>query len=277
MKQFTSLLLAFVLVLSLFGCSNAPETQTTEPSATETTAETETTEATEPAIDTEEKLNTALQLSSYVELDASLELEKSVVVHAGELNGNGNTLTGPQYVEDSVNTENAIAIQKGKISNITLKDAYRCIGDTKANPQIGDIYLENVTVDGPTYALNFGQGGYTDQLIVDDSNLYGWSSYTGISTALFTNCTFGWDSTGANGNLRPYVDTVLTNCKFEGKTEEDGTVTPFNINLKESISGITITFEDCYVGDTLITEENINELLNVAVYNNTIRFSNTEA
>lgn len=274
MKKNLALLLALLIAVSLLGCTGAPAAQTSEP--TETTEVTETTESTVALVDTEEKLRNALETSPDVKLDASLTLQKTAVMHAGEFDGQGNTLTGPVYVEDSVDTENGIAMQSGKLKNITIKDAYRCLGDTKAAPQMGNIELENVTVDGSTYALNFGQGSFSHKLNAEECKFYGWSSYTGFSNATFTDCTFGWDSTGSNGNLRPYIDTVLTGCKFEGKVEADGSVTPFGIKLRDNISGISITLENCYVGDTLITEENAEELLDIAMFNNNLYVLNYE-
>ncbi|MBQ6839124.1 MAG: hypothetical protein IJO45_00330 [Oscillospiraceae bacterium] len=275
MKNYLAILLALVMAVSLMGCSgNQEETVPTEP---EVTAAPETEAPTEMVIDTEEKLDAALQYSGYVELGASLELTRHVVMsNDGVLDGCGNILTGPQYVEGVPATENGITMRSGRLKNITVRDAYRCIGDSKENPQTGNVRLENVTVDGPSYALNFGYGDFTGQLIADGSTFLGWSSYTGLDAATFTDCTFGWDSTGANGNLRPYVDTILIGCTFEGKTADDGSTVPFNISLRESISGITITLEDCYVGDTLLTQENVFELLNLELFENELYVSNSE-
>ena len=274
MKKYISLLLIAAMLLAFAGCGVPAEpTQPTEP---ETTAAPETTEATQPVIDTQEELQAALEASPNVELNASLELSKSIVFHAGTFDGNGYTLTAPTYVEDDVSTENGIAMQSGMLRNITIKGGYRCLGDTTQAPQMGDIGLENVSVDGSTYALNFGRGDFTYDLYAADSSFYGWSSYTGFAQALFENCTFGWDSTGDNGNLRPYVDTVLCGCKFEPKTEADGTVVPYGIVLRDTISGISITLEDCYVGDTLITSENIEELLNIDMFGNKLYVVNVE-
>lgn len=274
-KKYISLFLAMVLAISLFACSGAPEEQQTEPPATEAT-EPQPTEPETVTIDNESKLNAALLEEAYALLEASLDLKTTVVVYEGELDGNGNTLSGPLFIEDMTDTHNTLAVEGGKIRNITLKGAYRCIGDTKEHPQMDNIYLENVTLDGETYALNFGYGDFTKFLDVENSTLLGWSSYTGVTGANFTGCTFGWDSTGTNGNLRPYVDTFLTGCVFEGKVGEDGSVEPFGIVLRENIHGITITLEDCYAGDVLITQENIYELLNIEAFDNDIYVSNTE-
>lgn len=275
MEKYIAILLALAVAVSLMGCSGGQEE--TVPTEPEVTAAPETQAPTEPVIDTEEKLNTALQTSALVELGASLNLTRHVVItNEAFLDGCGNTLTGPQYVEGEPATENGVTMRSGRLENITVRDSYRCIGDSKENPQTGTIRLEDVIVDGPSYALNFGYGDFTQQLIADGSTFLGWSSYTGFAAATFTDCTFGWDSTGENGNLRPYVDTILIGCTFEGKTAEDGSTVPFNISLRENIQGITITLEDCYVGDTLLTQENIGELLNIELFDNEIYVSNSE-
>ena len=267
MKKYIAFLLA---VLLLTGCV-APA----EPTEPATEAPTEA--PTEALIDNQQALEIALQSSALVELDASIELTTHVVLSNDViLDGCDNTLTGPTYVEGQPSTENAVTMRSGRLRNITIQGGYRCLGDSAANPQTGTLRLQNVTVDGSNYALNFGHGRSTEQLIADESAFYGWSSYTGISAATFTDCTFGWDSTGSYGNLRPYVDTALIGCRFEGKTAEDGTVEPFGIVLKESITGITISMEDCYVGDTLITEENVEQLLNIELFGNELLISNFE-
>lgn len=277
MKKYVVLLLALVLAVSMFGCSGEQDVQQTQPTEPEVTAATETQAPTEAVIDTEEKLNAAFQSSGYVELSASLSLSSSVQMTTdGVFDGRDYTLTAPTYVEGQANTENGIAMSGGRLKNITILGGYRCLGDTAAIPQTGAVRLENVTVDGPNYALNFGYGRFNQQLVAEESKFYGWSSYTGFNAATFTDCTFGWDSTGSYGNLRPYVDTILIGCRFEGKTAEDGSVVPFNISLRENISGITITLEDCYVGDTLLTQENITEFLNIELFDNEIYVSNSE-
>ena len=269
-------LLPVILIAAiLFGCTAAPEAEVTDPAPIQTEPETQA--PTEALIDNQQALEIALQSSGLVALDASIELTTHVVLSNDViLDGCDFTLTAPTYTEGQPNTENAVTMRSGRLKNITIQGGYRCLGDNGGGSQTGTVRLENVTVDGPTYALNFGHGNFTGKLIADDSKFYGWSSYTGFAEVAFTGCTFGWDSTGSNGNLRPYVDTVLIGCHFEGKTAEDGTLEPFGIVLKENITGITISMEDCYVGDTLITEENVEELLNIKLFDNTLYISNSE-
>lgn len=269
------LLLTAVLLLSACGGTGAatPTTDTTAAPTTEAT-EPETTAA--PAIDNEETLTAELQTKGMATLEADIALTKEAVVNGGLLEGAGYTLTGPVYTEGDVTTENGLTVTGGTVQNVTVVDAYRCIGDSKDNPKTKDVRLNNVTVDGGSYALNFGYGSADYGLYVTECTLNGWTSYTKCKEAVFTDCTFGWGNSKSTANLRPYIDTTLMGCRFEGKTEADGTYVPFNIMFKADSSGVTLVLENCYAGDTLITQENLEELLHVDAYGNTIMVRNRD-
>ena len=264
-------LFAVLLALSMLLCGCAT---TKEPVKEE---EKQATQPTQPAgAVTEEELTAALENGSRVALGADLTLTKEVLVKGQILEGGGFTLTGPEPQEDVAETENGITVAGGTVENVKVVSTYRAIGDRKGMGANSDVRLKNVTVDGiKSYALNFGYGNGQASLFAEDSTLLGWSSYTKFQQALFTNCTFGWNSTGSQGNLRPYINTTLVGCKFEGKTEADGTVTPFNISFKSGTDGIMLTLEDCYVGDTLITQDNLNDLLKINLAGNTIVVRNS--
>ena len=276
MRKSLSLILAALLLLSMAACGETAPEQT-EPATTQAIDEPALTETTAPAIDTAQALLDALQTGEDVDLAADVTLEESAVVVGGEFRGNGYTITSPAYVEGNVNTENGLTVMAGTVRDVTILGGYRCIGDSEICPRYGNVRLYNVTVDGDGYALNFGYGKNQDKLIAEGCHFYGWSSYTGFSEALFTDCTFGWDSTGSQGNLRPYINTTLIGCRFEGKTDESGNAVPFNIHFKAGSDGITLTLEDCYVGDTLITEENLHTLLSVSQEGNRILVFNTQS
>ena len=257
-----ALVLTFALLLC--GCAGNQDTQPSE------------TEPAQVAAMTEEELSTMLANGGRVSLGADLELTREVLVDGHILDGGNMTVTGPATQEGVVETENALTVSGGTVENINIIGKYRAIGDRKGAGADSDVRLKNITVDGgDAYALNFGYGNGSATLLVEDSKLCGWSSYTKFQQALFTNCTFAWSADGSQGGLRPYINTTLVGCKFEGKTNADGTVSPFGITFKSSIEGVTLVLEDCYVGDTLITQENINELLNVQAYNNVIRVQNS--
>lgn len=269
MLKVFSVLLALTLLLC--GCNGAANGGTEGAQATEP-------QATEPAaITTEEDLKAALEAGGRVTLGADLQLTGEVVVAGTILDGGGYTITGPAYDENVETTQNAITVTGGTVENVTVKGAYRGIGVRKDMSVTTDVRLKNVTVDSETYVLNFGYGGTQSGLYVDDSTLLGWTSYTNFQQAIFTNCILGWNESGGNGTLRPYINTTLIGCHFEGKVNADGTVTPFNISFKSSTEGVTLILEDCYVGDTLITAENMNELLKVTAHSNIVQVRNTAA
>ena len=244
----------------LCACGQKPAEDTTAPTAA--------------AVTTEEALKAALEDGGRVALGGDIALSAAVVLRGHLFDGGGYTLTGPEYVENNVSTENGITIVSGSVENVTIKGAYRGIGDNKENGVSGDIRIKNVAVDSDIYALNFGYGSGMTGMFVTGSTFNGWTSYTKLAEAKFTECTFGWSESGAQGTLRPYINTTLTDCTFVSKTDADGTVTPFNISFKSGSTGISLMLENCYVGETLITQENINELLNVNLEGNTIDIRN---
>ena len=67
------------------------------------------------------------------------------------------------------------------------------------------------------------------------------------------------------------ANVTLIGCRFEGK--EDGT--KYALQFSGSVDGCLMILEDCYVGDTLITQENIGQLLKVNARKNKIEIRNT--
>ena len=268
-------LISLLLAMAMLFCACGNDGQAADVQQTEPTAPAGATTA--------EELTEMLQTGRGV-LGADLDLTAEIQVKNQILDGGGYTITGPKVQKEEVDgeqktvatTENALTVTGGTVENLTIKGQYRAIGDRKGAGPTSDVRLKNITVDGgSSYALNFGYANTGVSLFVEDSTLCGWSSYNKFETAMFTNCTFAWSENGQEGGFRPYVNTTLVGCKFEGKTEADGTVTPFSISFRESIEGVTLTLEDCYVGDTLITQENVSQLLNVKLYSNTIRVQNS--
>ena len=275
MKKIFFWLLTAALLLSMTACGNAPA-ETTVPTVATTEATTEpTTVATEPPIDSAASLNSALERNLRVTLPGDLVLEETAIVR-GELDGAGYTLTAPSYDEENSATHNGVTVLQGNVSNLTIRGGYRSIGDTRDNPTTGTVRLTNVFVEAQTNAINFGYGKTDGILYAEGCTFYGWSSYKGFSSAFFENCTFGRGNSEAKGNLRPYISTTLVNCHFESRFLEDGRKQPYALLLRDNISGITITLENCYVDGVLLTEENAYELLEIKMYDNVLRICNTE-
>ena len=167
------------------------------------------------------------------------------VIQNGEtIDGNGNTLT----VNNANGTwDGAILSSGGTVKNITITGSFRGI---MANNLTEDLIVDNVIIDGTTYTIHCDTAG-TGRIKVSNSVLNGWTSYTsGISEVTFDNCSFG-ESKGY-AYMRPYSSTTLTDCTFS-----DG----FQFDASNLDSGGTILMTNCYVGDTLITSDNLTKLL----------------
>ena len=136
------------------------------------------------------------------------------------------------------------------IENCTVTDAFRAVYVTGSaeSVTIRDSYLDAV------YPLNCS--GTTDcTLTVENTTLRGWTSYSlGTGSATFTNCEFDSETyvrpslenpeeDPVYAHLRPYDDTVFTNCTFSSA---------MTVDCGEA--GITVTFDGCeYAGEALTT------------------------
>lgn len=258
---------ALTLTLALLLCGCAGNQEPAQPAANEPA---------QTAAMTEAELAEMLETGRGV-LGADLELTQEILVDGTILDGGNCTVVGPAPQEGVVETENGITVAGGTLENIIVKGNYRTVGDRKGAGADEDVRLKNVVVDGgESYAINFGYGNGQASLYAENCTLNGWSSYTKFQKAIFTDCTFGFNASGSQGALRPYIDTSLVGCKFVGLTQADGTVVPYGINFKSGSDGIRLTLEDCYVGDTLITEENLRTLLKVNQEGNIIEVRNTQ-
>ena len=81
----------------------------------------------------------------------------------------------------------------------------------------------------------------------------GWTSYSDVHKYVsFENCRFGQGTGGYKyAFMRPYGETILTNCNFDAGFEFDSSATN------------KITFVNCYYDGVLLTAENIGTLVNV--------------
>ena len=117
----------------------------------------------------------------------------------------------------------------------------------------GTLTVSNSYLDG-TYAMNV-YGNDTGDLIVSNSDLRGWVSYSGFNNAVFTNVTFGANSNPEIYNvIRPYSKLTFINCEFDGtefwldKLPADAKATfvnsTINGELIDSVEDITIVYGD---------------------------------
>ena len=258
---------AVLAVLLLTGCAG---TKNTPPETQAAPAEPE-------PITTEEALATAVERGGRVELAGDIQLTQSLLVKNVILDGGDHTITGQEYVKEDAATENALTITGGTVQNLKIQGAYRCLGASKEHPATGDVRIKNVTADGETLALGINRGNDRGTLHVEDSTLLGWTLVGKLAVVQFTNCTLGWNSKGTGGHFRPYVDTTMIGCRFESKVDENGKETQYNITFYKTTKGVTLYLENCYVGDTLITQDNVGKLLKLTnVKNNAIVVRNSE-
>lgn len=186
-------------------------------------------------------------------------LSSTIKVDGGILDGGNNTLE----VSDNPATNFLVQTTGNSIvRNLTIEGNNQKFG-TKSTRAIytenpGDLTIANVNISGVGYALNVNTSKPAGKLLVQNSTLVGWTSFSGVFTeALFKNVNFGrgnyFDGTTfANGLFRPYQSVVLENCTFESG---------FTISLVSLPTGGKITFKNCKVGTQTLTETNIATLL----------------
>ena len=160
--------------------------------------------------------------------------EDCVVMNGGELNGNGMTIT---YSGERVNDASVgvLTTTGGRIVNLTVNgaDNGRALYVTKLT---SDLNVSNCTFSG-AYAFNLNSADKTGFNINFTNTVFNsWTSYANvIEQANFTDCRFA-------AVLKPYGDTVLTNCEF--------TVEQLDVSALEA--GETITMNNCTYNGTVI-------------------------
>ena len=173
--------------------------------------------------------------------------------NGGTIDGLNNTLT----VKGANSTwDCSIYTKGGTIKNLTIKGGFRGIFTGGLSE---DLNVENVVLDYCCYTFN-ADASNGKSVYFKDCTLNGWTSYTtGFANFSFTNCSFGKGSGGYTyAYLRPYSPTTLENCRFSVDYEMDASQT----------SGIVL--KNCYVGETLITQENLTTLLGTDAANATV-------
>ena len=180
-----------------------------------------------------------------------------VMKKGGVLDGNGYSLDieNPQFNGYAVETYG------GTIKNLTI-DTPVGRGIVISSPT-DDIYIDNVVVDGPGYAINTTEHNGKN-LIVTNSTVKGWTSFAGLDAVSFTKCNFGensskyWQKNGYDQDydrlIRPYVSTTFTECVFEKG---------YNLDLSALAANAKITLKDCVCGEVEITAENHNTYISV--------------
>ncbi|MBQ2858306.1 MAG: fimbrillin family protein [Bacteroidaceae bacterium] len=195
--------------------------------------------------------NETLTLVSNTVVDGSLNV-------AGTLNGAGHTLSPIK----NPNSNNGLVRPSGTdvvVKNVTIDGKGYTATVNGASKNIRGIYiqaggkytLDNVDIVGAGYALNVSTTANVE-LNVTNSTFEGWTSYGGTTVATFHNSKFTKGSYNyvdqgiSNGYFRPYGTTTLSNCTFENG---------YTIDFASLAENATVTFNNCYYGENLITAE----------------------
>ena len=175
---------------------------------------------------------------------------KMALHHNGGLfDGNNKTLSvtigGDNY---------AVMTSGGTIKDLTVDNGFRGILIMSAKETIN---LENVVSsgEGVCYALNTAEGDSTQDLVATNCTFDGWSSWSLLKSATFTNCKFGQGKyyTNVYGRLgKPYVTTVFEGCDFCSK---------YYLDLSALGEGHKVTLKNCTVNGMKITANNWTRLV----------------
>jgi predicted ribosomally synthesized peptide with SipW-like signal peptide len=216
-------------------------------------------------VDTAEELVAALGQGLNVVVSADLKnIPVNTTAPYGNKYGislNGGVLDGNNYVLDfNTSGDNyCIMTSGGTIKNMTIGGGFR--GIVLMYPT-ETVYIDNVTICDAdvVYAINTTEGDGKQSLVVTNSTIGGWTSYSTIKDATFTDCTFvqGKGYTNAVGRvLKPYINTTLTRCEF---------VKSMNLDLSELRQGEKITFVNCTVDGQPLTADVITVPVSDADY-----------
>ena len=158
------------------------------------------------------------------------------------IDGNGYTLkvTGAGGTWDS-----AISTTGGLIKNLTVAQGFRGIFINHNSTYSETVVLDNVTIQGPTYAINCDQGT-KQNLVATNCTINGWTSFAAtVGTATFTNCSFG---KGAGyKTCVPYAETEFVGCSF--------------VEGYEMYLAANVTFDGCTLAGVALTNDNLASMV----------------
>lgn len=175
-----------------------------------------------------------------------------IKVAGNVVDGGGNALSFDKGLMKNSKYDNyGIMTSGGTIKNVTVDGVFRGIMIMSATE---DVILDNVHVGGTEigYALNTGEHATVEgvDLIVTNSSFDGWSSFAGIASASFTDCTFGvgsyFNSWPYDSLIKPYVTTTFTNCEFAKN---------YYLDLSSLGAGCTVTLTGCTVNSQTLTAD----------------------
>ena len=200
-------------------------------------------------VSTGDQLVAALENNATVILANDIEMEAKqssgygkagVVVTPGKtINGNGKTL---KVTNAGSTWDCAICAKGGTIKNLTIAQGFRGIFMPGAT---GDVFIENVTFDGPTYTFNSDAGNKNYGVYLSNCTIKGWTSHSDVhKEVVYTNCEFG---ERGYKFCRPYGPTTFVDCNFcEG----------YKIDARGKVN-----FANCTLNGVALTNENLNTLV----------------
>ena len=110
-----------------------------------------------------------------------------------------------------------------------------------------DIIVDNCEIDA-VYPININGGSKPSYVNVSNSKFHGWTSYSSITKATFTNTEFSKGNSDYDV-IAAYVDTELTNCTFDA-----------DFDLYNQTPGFTWTINNCTKNGVAVTAENFKKL-----------------
>lgn len=151
----------------------------------------------------------------------------------------------------------------GTIKNLNVVEGFRGIMIMYPN---ADVVIDNVNIKGEVcYTINTGEGDGTQDLIVTNSTIFGWTSIgNAVKTASFTDCTFGQGEyyTNVYGRLvKPYVDTVFENCEFGSQYYIDLSQLGKDGSGKVLTPDAKVVLKNCTVNGVKLTADNWQDLV----------------
>ena len=221
--------------------------------------------------------NTAAEVMDALNAGANVTLSKDMVLGATDqvlvagnvLDGNGKTLDATASKIDGM--ECALNTKGGTIKNLTITGPNaRALGSGSNNvvEYVGDLYIDNVTIDNTYYALN-GSVANNRSVFVTNSAINGWCSYAGLDLFSFKNCTLAAGNTTCSydiGYLVVYGDTLIEDCTFDTfyMGVNKGAL-KYASAAKEAGTPFTLTINNSYYntadGQVKVTADNFKTLL----------------
>ena len=203
-------------------------------------------------VSTENELTDALADGGSAILTSDIQPTGAIYVTGGTLYGNGNTIDASQVTTSAWPNAYAVTLGNGgsAVDNLKIINAGYAIGSTATTE---DIYINNVTIDKVTYAIN-GNGNNKNSVYVTNSTINGWISYSNVKLLSFDNCKLA-KGKSYDGYLVVYGDTSFNNCEFKDfhmcAREQDGKVVA---------AGDTVSFTNCTYNGEKITAANFKNL-----------------